>query len=591
VGGGNGDPMDSLELTSVQRKDPETAAREAELFKQAGEYAEQNPFTARYGATTPGFTGMQMAAQDYLSRAVLGPGYNDYNVNFSNYQAPTPGTGATAQPPQWAWQNPEAVVPTQPTLPPSVPGPPPPGQYNPVEPPSTLGPDPTNPDPADPPPIGAQPPVDPTPTPPAAPVKPDDDLMRVLGPNTPTRIEQRDGSVIIRYPDGSEEIEEAEFSPASVLNAAVAQPQTSAPDPALTALRIPDYTTMPVPSGPTKPDYTTMPVKPDIGPTMPPIPPDNVPLPPPAGPPLEGPEPVGVGMRQMQTAEEATRQMLQNRAMTEAQAGSIFDDPRDISQYMNTLGVQSEIESAEQDYQRALNQAQARQAAAGAFGSRASVQDAGLAADQLRNIAAIRGAGYERAAARMDQAAQDRTAVNLANLQARGQFRGQRAALADQLSGLGRRRQAATFDAAQQLSQAGREQQLTQLQQQAFDYEQWLRSQEGGAQTLGFLRSMMPGAQEFTYGQKPDRLSQILGLASVGAGAYAASDANSKENIKPVGKKNGFNIYEFNYIGQPTRWRGVIAQEVQETRPDAVAERNGVLSVNYDKIGLKMEMV
>jgi hypothetical protein len=65
------------------------------------------------------------------------------------------------------------------------------------------------------------------------------------------------------------------------------------------------------------------------------------------------------------------------------------------------------------------------------------------------------------------------------------------------------------------------------------------------------------------------------------------SDITLKENIKPVGTENGHNVYEFNYIGKPEKYRGVMAQEIQKTNPDAVGMRDGYLTVDYDKIGVK----
>ena len=55
--------------------------------------------------------------------------------------------------------------------------------------------------------------------------------------------------------------------------------------------------------------------------------------------------------------------------------------------------------------------------------------------------------------------------------------------------------------------------------------------------------------------------------------------------------KNGFNLYEFNYLGSDNRYKGVMAQEVMKQRPDAVDSRDGILRVNYDAIGLQLEAV
>jgi len=78
-----------------------------------------------------------------------------------------------------------------------------------------------------------------------------------------------------------------------------------------------------------------------------------------------------------------------------------------------------------------------------------------------------------------------------------------------------------------------------------------------------------------------------------GATAAAAllSDINLKENIKKTGQKNGFNIYEFNYKGKPERYSGVMAQEVQEIMPEAVANKGDFLAVFYDKIGIEFKQI
>jgi len=72
-----------------------------------------------------------------------------------------------------------------------------------------------------------------------------------------------------------------------------------------------------------------------------------------------------------------------------------------------------------------------------------------------------------------------------------------------------------------------------------------------------------------------------------------ASDVRLKENITKVGNSpSGINIYEWNYKGNTQRYRGVMAQEILERHPEAVAlEPDGYMSVYYGKIDVKMEMV
>lgn len=75
---------------------------------------------------------------------------------------------------------------------------------------------------------------------------------------------------------------------------------------------------------------------------------------------------------------------------------------------------------------------------------------------------------------------------------------------------------------------------------------------------------------------------------TVGSAAIMASDIRVKENIKKIGERNGFNWYEFNYkkgYGLPAgRQEGVIAQEVEQVKPEAVIDVNGIKHVDYSKI-------
>lgn len=81
---------------------------------------------------------------------------------------------------------------------------------------------------------------------------------------------------------------------------------------------------------------------------------------------------------------------------------------------------------------------------------------------------------------------------------------------------------------------------------------------------------------------------------SLGGAAILASDERVKENIKKNGEKNGFNWYEFNYkdgYGLPKgRQEGVIAQEVEKIKPEAVTEIDGIKHVNYSMLGIKKEV-
>ena len=81
-----------------------------------------------------------------------------------------------------------------------------------------------------------------------------------------------------------------------------------------------------------------------------------------------------------------------------------------------------------------------------------------------------------------------------------------------------------------------------------------------------------------------DQLGQGIGIAASLA-SLAGSDIRIKENIVPEGTKwKGLNVYAYNYIGDSTPRRGVMAQEVEGIYPDAVVTINGIKHVHYGAI-------
>ena len=94
-----------------------------------------------------------------------------------------------------------------------------------------------------------------------------------------------------------------------------------------------------------------------------------------------------------------------------------------------------------------------------------------------------------------------------------------------------------------------------------------------------------------------DRGAQVMGAVSTAlsiASLFAAgSDVRLKEDIEQVGvSPDGHKIYEFNYKGEPTRYRGVMANEVAKINPMAVTVRpDGYLGVYYGKIDVNMEVI
>jgi len=110
------------------------------------------------------------------------------------------------------------------------------------------------------------------------------------------------------------------------------------------------------------------------------------------------------------------------------------------------------------------------------------------------------------------------------------------------------------------------------------------------AKAMGILPTQ-EGSQTSTS-KSSGGIGGLLGGGGAG-GAISAigglfSDIRLKENVKEIGTEKGHKIYEFNYIGEPERNIGVMAQDVIKTHPDAVImDESGFYKVNYDAIGVE----
>lgn len=95
-------------------------------------------------------------------------------------------------------------------------------------------------------------------------------------------------------------------------------------------------------------------------------------------------------------------------------------------------------------------------------------------------------------------------------------------------------------------------------------------------------------AQQFQRWQAEENNNQrtlgglMGGLSSMGAAWLGASDERLKENIEKVGTLKGHSLYSYNYKGNDKEHIGVMAQEVEKKRPDAVHKTaGGVRMVDY----------
>lgn len=109
---------------------------------------------------------------------------------------------------------------------------------------------------------------------------------------------------------------------------------------------------------------------------------------------------------------------------------------------------------------------------------------------------------------------------------------------------------------------------------------------------LAGLGGSSSGSGTSTQTNNPSWLETImgggkaLGTLSSGLGSlFALSDERAKTDIAPVGKLNdGQTVYSYRYKGDHTPQIGLLAQEVAEREPEAVARRpDGLLAVNYER--------
>lgn len=124
-------------------------------------------------------------------------------------------------------------------------------------------------------------------------------------------------------------------------------------------------------------------------------------------------------------------------------------------------------------------------------------------------------------------------------------------------------------------------------------------SQVSMPQSLGFQGSTIPTTdnaglinqqyqqQMNSYNQQMAQSNGIMGgLFGLGS-ALIMSDERTKEDIKPAGEYQGHNVYTYNYKGDPAKTPqiGVMAQEAEKKRPDAVVTRpDGIKMVKMGQL-------
>lgn len=145
------------------------------------------------------------------------------------------------------------------------------------------------------------------------------------------------------------------------------------------------------------------------------------------------------------------------------------------------------------------------------------------------------------------------------------------------------------FNAADALRAAGVDRQQQTQQEISADV---LKDQQAKTSELSAIQNYLAltsglGGQ---FGSQTSTQSQNMGLMGMlGFGLQAApllfSDRRLKEDIKRVGETDeGLGIFTYRYKGHPTTHMGVMAQDVQKVKPDAVKKVGGYLAVDYGAI-------
>ena len=108
------------------------------------------------------------------------------------------------------------------------------------------------------------------------------------------------------------------------------------------------------------------------------------------------------------------------------------------------------------------------------------------------------------------------------------------------------------------------------------------------AQNLGSLYTDQGNANAAAIaGKQQGDLASIGNIANIGASILSLCDVRVKENIEHVGKlNNGMNLYSFNYIDDDKTHINVMAQEVEESMPEAIIEMDGLKHVNMEKLNV-----
>lgn len=239
-----------------------------------------------------------------------------------------------------------------------------------------------------------------------------------------------------------------------------------------------------------------------------------------------------------------------------------------------------------QDKDASLAARSAASAVRGSGGALARGQLARGAQENIGNITAqLMAAGYDKQKAMELSNAQMQQQTGLANQSAENAMRAlgldyglKGAQVNDQMrtSQLAREQTALERILQGGQMQEGKAQQALDIPWTALQRLMGLTPQQMNSQTISNKETESEASPADTFGKIAG------GLGSLG---IKFSDARMKTNIRRLGDlANGLGVYEYQWKSTGAREVGLIAQEVQRYRPDAVVEApNGFLMVDYGK--------
>lgn len=154
------------------------------------------------------------------------------------------------------------------------------------------------------------------------------------------------------------------------------------------------------------------------------------------------------------------------------------------------------------------------------------------------------------------------------------QLYGMGASTSQGLAGLGAGAQTAALQGASAELGAGTVEQQTQQAQDTAEYNQFLQQQSYPFQTAQFLANIAEGT---------GALSGSTTTTTQPGGFF--SDERLKEDIEPIGETyTGDKIYKYRYKdGDKRKQIGLIAQDIEKKKPDAVGLADGYKTVDYEK--------